>query len=101
MRARITLNQTSGEVTLAYDGTNQDVSSADFGEPCRIERQFMVPAHGGYIREWDTDSKEWRQVCDRLYRHGNCLHARDDDDLLRIIRREYHAMRRAEQRAAE
>ena len=82
-------------VALSYDGQDWD------GNTTRITRKFMVPAGGGYIREWDADRKEWRQVCDGLSSRGNTLHTNngDIDNLLAIIRREWQAGKRADKAA--
>lgn len=84
-------------VSLEYDWCDWDMNTV------RIRREFMVPAGGGYVREWDELRKNWRQVCDRLASRGNTLHTRNGelDNLLAIIRSEWRAARRAEKRASE
>ena len=92
MRAKFTTDS-MGRVTLAYDEQQFD------GETRRIERTFTCPIDGGYVRELAADGSA-RQVCDRLAYMGNTLAASSLDDLIHLIRHEYKAMRRAEQRAA-
>lgn len=60
----------------------------------RRRREFMVPANGGYIREWVRG--DWKQVCDGLSDRGATLYLGAGGNLLAVIRREYRAMRRAE-----
>jgi hypothetical protein len=86
MRMRITTDK-QGYVTLAYDGED-----ANF-QPTRIQRIFMVPADGGYVRE--QIGADWQQVCNRLSHYGETLYCSDPRRLPNMIRREYMAMRRA------
>ena len=60
----------------------------------------MVPAGGGYVREWDTNRKEWTQICEGLATRGNTLYIRNGgmDNLLAVIRHEWKSARRAEKR---
>jgi hypothetical protein len=74
----------TGNVTLSYT----DI----FGE--RVTRNFTCPMSGGYVREGD------RQVCERLNNTGNTLQCGYRPDLIKVIRREYRAMRAAEKREA-
>jgi hypothetical protein len=67
----------------------------------RVSRLFWVPTGGGYVREGALHNSSDPQVCAGLSRKGNCLFADDGDDLLRVIRREWRAYRRAAQRAAQ
>jgi hypothetical protein len=62
----------------------------------RIARTFFVPWSGGYVREMEGNGQS-RQVCARLAYIGATLRATDPADLLRVVRAEYRAMRRAEQ----
>jgi hypothetical protein len=78
------IQQTAGNrVQISYN-------DSDTGE--RLTREFSVRSDGkaGYVREGE------RQVCDRLSSTGNTLLC-TCDELLSVIRREYRAMRRAEQ----
>lgn len=81
-------------VALSYDGQDWD------GNTTRITREFMVPAGGGYIREWDAKRKDWQQVCDGLSNRGNTLHTHNGSmaNLLAIIRYEWRAARRQAKR---
>ena len=89
MKMQLTIND-AGNVTLAYD-------TEDFmGEPTRVEREFTCPVDGGYIREYNPETTEWDQVCDRLANRGSTLIASNRTVLADVIRREYRAMRRAE-----
>lgn len=55
-----------------------------------IEREFWIPRSGGYVRD-----ESGRQVCKRLASRGDTLSAKDGDDLLRTIRNEWRAYRKA------
>ena len=81
-------------VALEYDSWDWDMSAG------RNRREFMVPAGGGYIREWDDHRKEWVQVCDGLANRGNTLHTHNGSmaNLLAIIRSEWRAARRQAKR---
>jgi hypothetical protein len=81
-RAKFTLS--NNYVTLEYDDANT-------GE--RTKREFFIGWNGGCVREAARNNG---QVCRGLASTGNTLMARDPDDLLRVIRQEYGAMRRAE-----
>jgi hypothetical protein len=61
-----------------------------------VTREFMVPSTGGYVREWIRG--DWKQVCNGLAQTGETLTAADPVHLLKLIRGEYRAMRRAEKR---
>lgn len=81
-------------VSLEYDWCDWDMNTV------RIRREFMVPAGGGYVREWDASRKEWRQVCENLSTRGNTLHTHNGsmDHLIAIIRSEWQAARRMDKR---
>jgi hypothetical protein len=74
-----------GTVVVSYDDTIT-------GE--RLTREFMVPANGGYVREWVRG--DWKQICDGLSNRGDTLHLNKSGNLLGVIRSEYRAMRRNE-----
>lgn len=78
-----------GHVTLSYDDD-------DYGGAKRVNRVFRCPLDGGYVLEHRDN--DWKQVCDKLYGMGSTLMSPSRADLARVIRREYQAMRRAEQR---
>jgi hypothetical protein len=84
MRARFSVDQ-SGGVTVSYDAAF-DV---------RVTRYFVCPLEGGYVQEYVNSHNNWSQVCDRLSSRGSTLRCSSRDNLLKLIRREYHAMRRA------
>lgn len=89
MRAKFTFDPLSDTVALAYDTEDYE------GNDIRVTRYFSCPSDGGYIYEYFGHGGR-RQVCETLYSRGNTLVARNPEDLLRIIRREYRAMRRVE-----
>jgi len=91
---RTTIKVENNVVALCYDSTSYDMAES------RVRREFMVPAGGGYVREWDAYRREWVQVCDRLANRGNTLYVRDGGitNLLAVIRREWRAARRDEKR---
>lgn len=74
-----------------YEVTLTAVDPSD-GE--NIRWVFWVPRSGGYIREGATHSASDQQVCAGLSDRGPTLDARDGDDLLRVIRREWKTYRR-------
>lgn len=80
MRARI-YNDNS-LVRLEYDGWDG-----------RVYRSFTIFGDRGYVREWDHDRQDWRQVCYGLSSRGSTLYA-SASELLALIRREYRAARR-------
>ena len=90
MTKTIITQDNSGSVTIEYDHRDGDH---------RVSRTFSCSATGGYVRERDQEG-HYPQVCERLYSWGNTLMAADRTHLLEVIRREYRAMRRAEQREA-
>jgi hypothetical protein len=65
-----------------------------------VTRVFWVPSCGGYVREGERHLPTDPQVCAGLSRRGSTLTATDGDDLLRVIRREWAAYRRAAARLA-
>ncbi|MFZ1538222.1 MAG: hypothetical protein WAT23_12655 [Chromatiaceae bacterium] len=81
-------------VVLCHDAQDWDM------ETTRVRREFMVPAGGGYIREWNDHRKEWVQVCDGLANRGNTLHTHNGSmaNLLAIIRHEWQSARRLAKR---
>ena len=90
MRAKFTTNK-FGYVTLSYD-------IEDYDGVRRVERIFICPADGGYVREHRHGG--WKQVCDHLSYMGSTLFCPRRDDLPAMIHREYQTMRRAEKRGA-
>ena len=58
---------------------------------CRVSRTFWVAAPGRYV--WEGQ----KQVCEKLAGTGITLMA-SADELAAVIRREYKAMRRSEQK---
>lgn len=82
--------EAGGYVTLSYDG--------DYDGATRVERTFICPVGGGYVREYRNG--EWKQVCDRLSHMGSTLYCPSRDKLLTMIRGEYQSMRRAEKHEA-
>lgn len=90
MKAKITLN-TNGTVTLYCD--QPDWSLADG----RIATTYFCPGSGGYVRI--ADGKNYPQVCDKLSSSGSTLTCESSGEpLLRMIRREYQSLQRAENR---
>jgi len=89
-KAKFTVD--NGNVTLAYD-------VEDYDGVTRVERTFVCPADGGYVREYRDG--DWKQVCDRLDHMGSTLYCSSRDNLPAMIRREYQAKRRADKRWAE
>lgn len=87
MRTKISQSQSKNYVVVEYDDT--------FTGTRRI-REFMVPAQGGYVREWIHG--DWKQVCEHLSNRGDTLRLGAGGNLLALIRREYRAMRRDEAR---
>lgn len=77
----------AGAVVIEYDDELRDT---------RVTREFFV--RGRYVYE-DMGNGLDRQVCDRLQNRGTTLIS-DLDHLPDVIRREYRAMRRAEQTEA-
>lgn len=77
-------------VNLSYDGHWAS------GEDGRIARRFTCPEDGGYVRERRGD--DWKQVCEGLGHRGSTLTCTSREALPELIRREYQAMRRAEQK---
>lgn len=67
------------------------------GDP--VERHFFAPFEGGYVCETDDDGYV-HQVCDRLSSRGPTLywHPSSHPRLIDLIRKEYRAMRRADQK---
>jgi hypothetical protein len=61
---------------------------------------YWVPRSGGYVREGTRQLPTDPQVCVGLDHRGTALTATDGDDLLRVIRREWAAYRRAAARLA-
>jgi len=61
-----------------------------------IEREFMVPHGGGYVREWKAvpfQPPGWdQQVCDRLDGRGNTLWCQPEE-LIHVIRSEWRKHR--------
>lgn len=80
-----------GRVTIAYD---EQLT----GE--RITRTFTCQPQGGYVWEIGFRDGNRRQVCDQLSGGGNTLSAGGIETLIKVIRREYRAMRAAEKREA-
>lgn len=87
MKTTIKTDHAPNYVTISYDDC--------FGD--RVTRTFFCPASGGYIRE---SVRDYPQVCDQLAHSGSTLYAESGNDLIKIIRREYRSMRRAEKREA-
>jgi len=83
MRTSISQDR-QGYVTLCYD----DPIIAD-----RVTMTFFCPPQGGYVRMWTQDGRH-PQICERLARRGPTLISPTADALVKIIRREYRAMRR-------
>lgn len=75
----------NGRVTVSYDSDGE-----------RIARTFHCPLDGGYVIE--LVGHDWKQVCDRLSCFGSTLYCTSPAHLPAMIRREYRAMRRAEQK---
>lgn len=89
MRTKVTTDNI-GRVTISYD--------AWYGE--RVTRTFTtMGVDGGYVIELDLTGGA-KQICDRLARTGNTLYCARRADLAKLIRREYRAMRRADEVAA-
>lgn len=84
---------------ISYSEIQKSIVIAEYDDCItgeRRRREFMVPANGGYVREWVRG--DWKQVCDGLSDRGDTLRLGECGDLLALIRREYRAMRRAEKR---
>lgn len=60
-------------------------------------RRFFRPWGGGYVREVLSNGAT-RQVCDRLALFGSTLTCDVKTPLAKVIRREYRAMKQAEDR---
>lgn len=85
MRANI-YQDANGFVTVQYD---------EFITGDRVRRIFTAPLASGYVQE--SVGHNWQQVCDHLRSCGPTLIA-SRETLLGLIRGEYRAMRRDEQR---
>ena len=65
----------------------------------RIDRRFMAPALGGYVREWSRDGSG-PQVCEGLASMGVTLHwSPSMGPLASMVRREYRRAVRAWRKA--
>ena len=71
-----------GTVSIDYDDVIGD----------RVEREFICPVEGGYVRE--RVGNGYRQVCERLSSGGSTLMVSNRKSLIDVIRSEYRAMRR-------
>jgi hypothetical protein len=69
----------------------------DDDEGGRASMLFFCPPEGGYVHLWTQDGRH-PQICDRLARTGSTLESPSGADLLRVIRREYRAMKREHQK---
>ena len=86
MRTKISLNS-DGTVTVQY----QTKISNDI-----YARDFMTQPGAGYVRE--RFGNDWHQTCDKLMPYGAALTCPNRESLIDVIRAEYRAMRRAEQK---
>lgn len=84
---------------ISYSSIQKSIVIAEYDDCItgeRRHREFMVPASGGYVREWVRG--DWKQVCDGLSDRGATIYLNAGGDLLAVIRSEYRAMRRAEKK---
>ena len=58
------------------------------------EDVYWIPHSGGYVRHGCNHSADDPQVCVGLAARGPALEAKDRDELLRVIRREWRRSRR-------
>jgi hypothetical protein len=87
--------------TIARTGSNEvTLTALDPLSGEAVMRVFWAPRCGGYVREGAQHLPTDPQVCVGLGRLGPTLTATDGDDLLRVIRREWAAYRRAAARLA-
>lgn len=86
MKAKYT-NHINGNISVEYD---------DYITDERVTREFTCPRDGGYVREWDERTGEWKQVCDGLSHRGPALQCSKRERLGDLIRREFRIMRNNE-----
>ena len=79
--------------SIREDHPGYVIVTYDDPELGRTAMEFFCPPQGGYVRMWTQDGRH-PQICERLARKGNTLISPSADALLKIIRREYRAMRR-------
>jgi hypothetical protein len=83
--------------SIRQDGADVVLRCTDPYTGERQERRFWCPQGGGYVREV-TDIRPGtlgQQVCDGLAYRGSALAVRSRDDLLPLIRRQWHAAKQA------
>lgn len=72
----------------------------EYTDECDVRQSRTFLSRGRYVWESIGFHGREQQVCDRLENRGNTLMIRETQNLIDIIRREYRAMRSAEQRRA-
>lgn len=90
MRAYFEIDH-ADRVVVTYD-------AEDDAGVTRVTRTFTCSPNGGYVKE--ITGGVTRQVCAKLSHYGDTLWCNSRSDLLKLIRREYTAMRRAAKREA-
>ena len=95
MKAKFTTNKLDASVSVEFDAESPDF---DNYETIRKTRTFSCPRDGGYVIE-HIGRGNTAQVCERLASRGSTLHCSSIDNLPALIRREYRAMVRANNKA--
>ena len=95
MKAKFTTDKNDGSVSVEFDAESPDF---DNYETIRKTRTFSCPRAGGYVIE-HIGNGNTAQVCDKLSSRGSTLHCSSIDKLPALIRREYRAMVRANNKA--
>ena len=95
MKAKFTTDKNDGSVSVEFDTESPDF---DNYETIRKTRTFSCPRDGGYVIE-HIGRGNTVQVCERLSSRGSTLHCSGSDSLPALIRREYRAMVRANNKA--
>ena len=95
MKAKFTTDKFDASVSVEFDAESPDF---DNYETIRKTRTFSCPRDGGYVIE-HIGRGNTAQVCERLSSRGSTLHCSSSDNLPALIRREYRAMVRANNKA--
>ena len=95
MKAKFTTDKFDASVSVEFDAESPDF---DNYETIRKTRTFSCPRDGGYVIE-NIGRGNTVQVCERLSIRGSTLHCSNIDNLPALIRREYRAMVRANNKA--
>lgn len=59
-----------------------------------IKWVFWMPTNGGYVRKGENHTSSDPQVCYGLSNRGNTITAKDGDDLVSVISREWRSYRK-------